>query len=160
MIYGPPVAPTSDLPDDTELSVAALVTAQRAWQPSEDQVRSALRKKPFSSPPPPPHPPPGYGKLVAVGFDHSHTDVFIFHTAVEASFSLMSFTGYDHAAAVVMTPPPPPPHQISFYFQQSSPTTAIITLHQDYNINMTLARWGRNSLSFIKRHLKTENVAF
>lgn len=104
VIYGPPVAPTFDLPDDTELSVAVLVTAhQRAWQPSEDQVRPCIEKETIQAPP-----PPGYGNLIAVGFDHSHTDVFIFHTAVEAWFSLMLFTGYDHAVVMTMTPLPPP----------------------------------------------------
>lgn len=47
VIYGPPVARTSDLYDDTELTMPVLVMAQCAPQPPEERSHPAVERETF-----------------------------------------------------------------------------------------------------------------
>lgn len=47
VIYGPPVARTSDLYDDTELTMPVLVMAQCAPQPPEERFHPAVERETF-----------------------------------------------------------------------------------------------------------------
>lgn len=63
MIYGPPVAKTSDLYNDTELTVPVLIIAQCAPQPPEEQFHPATFRATL------PHASGGeQDNLIAVGF--------------------------------------------------------------------------------------------